>query len=813
MTRYLAVVSAFIMAMFVAVPAYADDCNTMVVDETGRLGTTGTATVTEAGNRLVNAGADVRVRVIPSAAAYGNLDQYMARMQSQCASWRAADGGRKNNLLVVLVSMDRQSGVFFGEQYRSALDGRTAGIRTNSMNPRFRDADFGGGIAAGLDASGRLIAAAAAPPVNTAPGPAQPPVVVHEQPTDLSGLWTVMGWGLGLVALGLLIFLIARMMGSRAKRRAAQQTAQAKRSSCANRIVELDQPIILLGARITKAAQAVSEEDIKPYRDELAAIKALADTASGQYNDLQMSQNNPDRNGLSEEEYAAMTGEFQQVLTGFDQVKTRREALETKLGEIQKQIDSARPAISALDDEIKVTASAIAGIEDLGYKTGDAEATLTEAMTALEAAETAFAAKRFGAVKASCATGSKKCKDASAQAAALPKRKEALDAAVLALKGRLPTVQTAIQEGRSAYEEISSQYAEGCWSSIKGNGTEAVKRLQAATKSSVEATVASAMDRQEWQKGEDTVTQANAWLDEAESFMRSLTSLKATLEAAKRDAQPEIDAAQADVTAARRYEQQFDEDISDSYKKEIADAQTLLDSAKEEFAKDKPDYILVVKNAKKANSAADKILSECQGEHEGEERKRRLAVSEQRDAEAAISRAQEYIDDHKSDVESGAKEKLKAAKATLQKARDTAARTSPDEDVRRRTLASRVTLLQQAHKEADEAYKKAKKNVSDAEDERESARQAAAAAARSRASSSSSGSDAFTGGLIGGIIGSSIGGGGSSSSSSDSGGFGGWGSGGGGGGGDSGGWGSSGGGGDSGSFGSSGGGGGDSGSW
>lgn len=812
MTRILAVLAAIISMMVVAAPAYAQDCNTMVVDEAGRLGPAGVATVQAAGERLTNAGADVRVRVIPRASDYGNLDQYMARMQSQCASWRAADGGRKNNLLVVLLAMDRQSGVFFGEQYRSALDGRTAGIRTNSMNPRFRDGDFAGGLAAGLDASGRLIAAAAAPPpVQTAPGPAAPPVVVHEQPTDFSGLWSVMGWGLGLVALGLLIYGIVLFTRSRAKRRAAQQKAQAKRGACANRISELDQPIQLLAARLSKAAKAVSEEDIKPMRDELDGIKALADRTTGQFADLQGAANNPDRNGLSEDEYDGMTAEFQQVLDGLDSVATKRDALERKLQDLQAQIDAAKPAIEALDAAIKASAASVAQVQDQGFKTDAEEAVLAEAMKSLDDANVAFGAKRFGAVKTACAKGAAKAKEASSQADGLPKRKAAIDGAVLALKQRLPDVQAAIQTGRGVYEDISSTYAEGCWSSIRGNGTEAVKRLEAATKASVEAAVASAMDRQEWQKAETIIGQANAWLDEASSFMRSLTSLKATLEAAKRDAQTEIDAAQKDIDAARTYEQQHDADIRDSYKKEIADDQRLLDEAKEELKKAKPDYVLVVKKAKQANATADRILSECQGEHEGEDRKRRLAESEQRDAVAAVSRAKEYIEDHRSDVKSGAKDKLKAAQATLQQAEATTA-TRGSEELRRQSLAKRVELLQQAHKEADEAYKKAKKNVSDAEDEREAERAAARARASSYSSgSSSSGSDAFTGGLIGGIIGGSISGGGSSSGSSGGGGFGGWGS--SGGGGDSGGWGGSSGGGDSGSFGSSGGGGGDSGGW
>lgn len=797
MTRSFAVLAAFIMAMMVAAPARAQDCDTMVVDETGRLGAGGIASVEAAGNRLVNAGADVRVRVLESSrtSSYANLDQYLAGMQGRCASWRAADGGRKNNLLVVLLSMDRQSGVFFGEQYRSALDGRTAGIRTGSMNPRFRDGDFAGGLVAGLDAAGRLIAAAAAPPVNT---PA--PVIVHteapSQPTDLSGLWTVMMWGLGLVALGLLVYFLIAFSRGRAKRRAAQQKAQAARSSCSNRITELDDPISLVGARLERAAKAVSEEDAAPLRATLAALKAEASRATAQYGDLQQSANNPDRNGLSEDEYEGMRSAFQAVLDKLDKVREGREKLEKDVEGLQKLIDAAKPCIDALDKDVEAGAAAIAQVQEQGYKTDDAEAVLAEAVKAQEEAATAMSAKRFGAVKTICDRGAKKAKEASSQATGLPARKAALDQGLAALKTRIPQVTQTIKDTRPVFEAIVSEFVEGSWSHVKGNGTEAQKRVDAATKATVEAAVACGMERQEWQKAEATIAQAKAWLDDAESFMRSVVSLKANLEQAKRDARSEIDAAQADIDKAAAYEAKYDDDIRDSIKGDIAEARRILKGAREELAKDRPDYFVVVKQAKLANATADKILDQCQQEHEAAERKRQRAASALRDAVAAVSRAKEYVEDHSSDVESGAKEKLRTAKANLKNAEAAT------------TLDSRISYADQAHKDADAAYKKAKSDVSDAEDARDRARRA-----RERSySSGSSGGDAFLGGLAGGMIGSSIGrSSGGGSSSSDSGGFGGWGS--SGGGGDSGGWGSSGGGGDSGGFGSSGGGGGDSGSW
>lgn len=800
MTRYFAMLTAVFTALLLyAAPARAQNCETMVVDETGRLGAGGIATVEAAGNRLVNAGADVRVRVIPSAAAFGNLDQYLAGMQSQCASWRAADGGRKNNLLVVLVSMDRQSGVFFGEQWRSALDGRTAGIRTNSMNPRFRDGDFAGGISAGLDAAGRLIAAAAAPPSPVQPAPA--PVIVNVPepagpPADYSGLWSVMGWGLGLLAFGLLAWGVWFLIRANGKRKAAQQQAQAKRSACSAAILEVDEPIQLLEARAGSLTSKVSAEDLGELTNLLNSAKAAARQATGRYGELQQSSaNNPDVGGLSVEQYEAIAGEFENVLGLLRTAKTATGNVEEGFKKIQQRIAEAQPKIDALSAEIDKAVAAVEAVSAQGFKTDALEQPLEDAGQKLVDAQAALTAKRYGAIEGICKEGEKIAKKAAADAQGLAARRDASQASIAKLKARIPGMKTLIVETRPVFEAITAEYPEGSWQHVRGNGTEAQKRVEAALKAADEATDACAMTRQEWDVADATVVQANAWLDEASSFMKSISSLKANLDQAKRDAQPEIDAAQADLDKLAAYERAHDDDIRDSIKGEIAACGQLLDKARAELEQDKPDYFRALKFAQQANAAADKLFGEASDAHEAAERQRRRAVSSVRDAEAAISRAAEYIEDHSSDVESAAKGKLKAARATLTEAKATT------------SLATRIQKAEAAHKEADAAYKKAKSDVSDAEDARDRARRA-----RERSySSGSSGGDAFTGGLIGGMIGSSIGRGSSSSSGSGGGGFGGWGS--SGGGGDSGGWGGSSGGGDSGSFGDSGGGGGDSGSW
>jgi uncharacterized membrane protein YgcG len=796
MARFLAVLAAIFMSMTFATAARAQECDRMVVDDTGKLGTSGTASVESAGNRLVSAtGADVRVRVIQSAATFGNLDRWKAGMQQRCVSWQSADGGMKNNLVVVVISMDRQAGIFFGGQHRRALEGRTASIRSDKMNPRFRDGDYAGGLANGLDAARDLIVAANAPAPTQVPVAPPPPIIINTPapapvatgPADHTVLWVFVGLLIAAAAIGIGVY-VSR---SRAKRRAAQQKAQATRSACAGRITELDDPLSLAGAKLAKAAKNVSDEDAAPLRVRLEALKAAAGKASAAYSDLQQSANNPDQTGLSEAEYDGMNAAFQGVLDALDGVRADRERLESDIGNLQTLIDAAKPSMDALEKDIETTATVIAGVQEQGYKTDAAESILATAVQASEEATTAFGGKRFGAVKAICDKGTKKATEAKTAAEALPKRKAAIDASIATLKGRLPATQSAIDAGKVTFGEISSTYADACWETIRGNGTEAVKRLKSATKAVEDATQAAAMDRQDWQNAEAILVAANTALDEAESFMRSIASLKGNLDAAKRDAQPEIDAAQVDIDKAVAYEREFDADIRDSIKADIASAKRILAGACAELEKAKPDYFKVVGEARKANAAADKILDESRSEHEAAERQRQLAVSSVRDAKSRIATAKEYIEDHKSDVDADAG--LKLAEATRQLA----------EAERTQDLASRIRLAEDAEAKAKKALSSAKSDVKDAEDARERARQAAAEAERERKRAA----DLLIGAAAGYAIGSSS----SRSRSDDSPGYGG---GGGGGGGDSGGWGSSdNGGGDSGSFGSSDSGGGDSGGW
>ncbi|MEK9152521.1 MAG: TPM domain-containing protein [Patescibacteria group bacterium] len=753
---------AVLFGMLISAPARAQDCDAMVVDQTGKLGAGGVNRVVTAANSLVNQGAEIRVRVLTSSvgAGYGNLDEYKMAMQRACPSWQSADGHMKNTLIAVIIAMDKKTGIFFGDAYKAALENQWRSVVSGSMNPRFRDGKFADGIIAGLQKIGQLIQVISTPP----PAPVQIPVVIQQQapsqPTDFSGLWVVMELGLGLSTLGALAFGVWFLLQARGKRRAAQQQAQAKSTACAAGVLELDEPLLLLEARLNSMAAKVATDDLAETKGLLEKAKAGSRETSMRFSELkQSSANNPDFDGLSVEQYEGIATAYEQVLALVRRAKEITAKLEKSIQTAQKQVEDAKPKIDALSAEIDGTIAAVDAVTQQAYKTADAEKLLQEAGAALNEARIAFQEKRYGAVAGFCAKGTTGARNAAIAAGNLAKKREGIETNRTSMIRRLNDVQGKIGEGRKTFEEISSKYAEGSWAAIRGNGTEATKRFDAALRAAEESGAVANMDRQEWTKAEEIIKQGNAWLDEAESFMRSVASLKSTLETAKADAQPEIDAAQADIDTAVAYVKKFDDDIDDALWDDLKAAAEQLKTARQELAAAKPDYFKAVKIAKTANAAADQILKKGQTEHEAAERQRRRAVSSLRDAEAAISRSKEYIEDHQRDVRKTAKTASTEAGAAIQLAIST------------RDLASRIKHADNAHDLADEAYKKAKADVADAEAERARLRRQAEeerarvqrqadearAVSQRRSEERTGASDAFVGGVIGGYVGSRIG--------------------------------------------------------
>ena len=223
--RYFRSVAAvgILMASFfaVGVPNVASAesaCDAIVVDGANVLGNH--QSVDTAALKLNGIGADVRVRTLPNLGNFATVDDYVAATVKACPTWQGINNDRKSNLVVyVMTKEDRKLGVFYGDGWTNAFNkgGGEQRIWADFMVPRFKSGDFPGGFVAAIDETYRVFDSYLHPSQN-APSSQ---VVVQEKPTDYSGLWKVLGFG--LAALVLIVMLLLGYFALRRRKEANER--------------------------------------------------------------------------------------------------------------------------------------------------------------------------------------------------------------------------------------------------------------------------------------------------------------------------------------------------------------------------------------------------------------------------------------------------------------------------------------------------------------------------------------------------------------------------------------------------------------
>jgi hypothetical protein len=218
------IVFVFLMVLVIcitAVTARAQDCESTVVDQ---VGIKDLSIVQAAASRLVDQGADVRVRIIdrfmglPGADGVGakRLEDYEYQLLDTCLSWQGtghftdeSTGIRhhslKNNLIVMMVATgDRKAGGMYGDHWITQLDPIWTNVRVATMTPYFKRGAWTAGLTAGLDRLATVIHT----PVTTTAVPPQPQPESPQTHESGSSGWLLFlitclvglsGWGLVLL--------------------------------------------------------------------------------------------------------------------------------------------------------------------------------------------------------------------------------------------------------------------------------------------------------------------------------------------------------------------------------------------------------------------------------------------------------------------------------------------------------------------------------------------------------------------------------------------------------------------------------------
>lgn len=683
-------------------PAFADECDQVVVDSAGVFGA-GLARVEAATQEMVSEGAIVRVRTVDTFRPSASLEARKAQIQKACPSWQAMDGGMKNNLLVFMVAVkDHKTGIYYGDLWKGVVEPQAARIQGKEMNPRFKDGDFAGGMVAGITKVRELITAAQAPPS------AQRPAVIvtpPSEPVDLSGLWTVLMWALIIAALGLAAWFAHRFWSgyasAREANRAAQQRMRLAQKNAAAYINRFPEELAVIQAEAEGCQDIASPDNRGPLNISVAKAGRLADRAAQEYAELDGSIGDSKRDSLT-------TAEYKQIASAYENVVGQLREADMFIADAKKQVRKLRQdaervpgVIAGAQSALEQAKQRIAEAATLGFKAAKAEEYLADAETSIVNAVAFNGRKEAHKAIAEAEKAKALAEQAGEAARAVSETKRTVENQLSALAARLGQTRKLITETKSVFDGIAAKYAESTWESVRGNGTEAAKRFAKSVQAHEAAADAASMERQDWEQALAHMASANTWLSEIESLMHSIAALAESLRTAREDAVREIQLAYADIAKAKEYIQAHGADIRDGLEDDLKGAERNLKAAEDELGKEKPDYFRIIQLAKRINAAADEMLASARQEREANERLREKAKTAVNNMQSAISRAKEYIEDHRSDVGKRAKNFLRQAEELSSQAG------SAD-------LAAVVNVAEDARLKAKKAYSEAKEDVDSA---------------------------------------------------------------------------------------------------
>lgn len=413
----------------------------------------------------------------------------------------------------------------------------------------------------------------------------------------------------------------------------------------------------------------------------------------------------------------------EQVLASASQsLAQAQQALQTKPPRPLQAYDAAQKARA----DTEAMRASIRSIEQLYTQLGQGRAKLANSRRegfrlAQADADFADALSRISVAAAKLPSGGKALSEALQQATQAVQRAAAnIDAAIAqhaangkalaALKVAGEQLKQYIQQGAVAFDAVD-EYAPSTWADIQGNGTEAQKRADAAYALWQQATQlndSGPQGEQDFAGAARLIEEANAAIQQGQALVAAIIDRLKNLQESQRTARDEITAADKSLAEGRAFVQQYDPDITPEPAAMLDAAQRQLQQAKQEIAQAKPDWIKAVQMARSANDAADKALADARSQEAAIEALRQRVQTTGQQAAAGISRAQNFVQVHKSDItDRAALSKMAEAQSSLQKAQTTLQqlqRGSVEDLARANLLTTAVNQLTQAQQAADAAY-------------------------------------------------------------------------------------------------------------
>jgi len=298
-------------------------------------------------------------------------------------------------------------------------------------------------------------------------------------------------------------------------------------------------------------------------------------------------------------------------------------------------------------------------IEDGLAAFDESENLLRQALKALEMGAEA-AAPLLDQAEASRAEG-------VARGGGMPALRSANDGRLIQVDEAGKQLSAYIDEGRRAFD-IVDEFAESTWSDIRGNGSEAEAAAAEALRLWQRASQRNTMEVQDFLGAQQDLDAAEQYIAQARQLIDAIIQRLKDLEAARDAARSEIAMAQADIEQGWAYIRANDPDIGKVPEQQLHRAEELLAQANAELAKQRPDWLLLVKLAQEANQQADQALADARSEVDTMNKLRSEVEHAQQVATAEVQKIVKFAGIHTDDVDDQLNQRINQLQNDVQKA-------------------------------------------------------------------------------------------------------------------------------------------------
>ena len=528
----------------VAVPqAVAADpvCTQVVTDDAGVLSNSDINDIETAANKLADQGADVHVVTTSNGQ---TPDEFEGSLLLQCSDWASGSDNFKSSLIIFLVTYDgtRPNGLLFdfGTQFNPYFyDGGpySQAVVQSAMKAQLVAGNNAQGILDGINIAydGRTGSGTGSSSSSAGGGTSGTPgTTIETNGSTVAIFGIVFGVLLFLALVGLGIWLLLRRQQANEARKKMRQRALSARDAATHINNKLGD----------KTAKDTRDSRIKKYKDasdtlasDLKRLAAVVDTSitdSRQtITSAAVAGEGADDPNLTAGEYEELAQRYEAALENSEQAERAANEFDELCQQADNQLAQANQTAADIETRLGNIQETITGLEKEDIKVTDIQKLIDASLTSLDAANQHLSDL---SVLRELAKSEEQLEAAEAAVQTMATQRADLLVGIPALKSRIAVVTGQLDPAKDCFGRISATYATSSWDSVKGNGTEARKRIADAQEALDDATADASMDTQRWDKATEAMQEGNQLLDEAESYLRSIHALETNLAEAKADA-------------------------------------------------------------------------------------------------------------------------------------------------------------------------------------------------------------------------------------------------------------------------------------